>query len=266
VEIDASQARSWRRIAELSRRGGEFEAAAAACRKLISLNRNDADAQFLLATILDADLKRPTEAATAYEDFASRFPNDARTAAAQQRLATLRPPPTPKRWTPRVTQAPKAGDRRKATELFGEAYRLAELNHLDAAALQYQKVIAADPSLAQAHYNLGKIYMDQQQFERAIVANETALAIQPDYLNARLNYAVALQRAGYTLDALHNYKKVLERNPNEEMAHLGLGIIYAEDPATRALARKHYERFVELAPNAPAAREVKRWLAAEGAR
>jgi tetratricopeptide (TPR) repeat protein len=251
----------------LSRRAGEFDAATGACRKWIALSGNDADARFLLATILDMDLKRATEAATAYQDFTARFPTDSRITIAQQRLLVLRPaPPTPKRWTPRVTQAPTAGDRRKATELFQEAYRLAQLNHLDAAVLQYQKVIAADPSLAQAHFNLGKVYLDQQQYERAIVANETALAIQPDYLNARLNYAVALQRAGYAQDAVEHYKKVLERNPNEEMAHLGLGTIYADEPATRTLAREHYERFVELAPNAPAAREVKRWLAAGGGR
>jgi tetratricopeptide (TPR) repeat protein len=264
VEIDSTQARWWLRIAELSRRAGEPESALAACRKVIALERTNADAHFLLAVILDTDLKRSADAAAAYRDFVTKFPSDARTAGASQRIATLQPPP--KRWTPQVTQAPRAGDRKKAEALFPEAYRLAQLQNLDAAALQYQKVIAADPSFEMAYYNLGAVYLEQRQFERAIVANETALAIRPNYLNARLNYAVALQRAGFLLDAAEQYKKVLEQNPKEETAHLGLGTIYADNPATRTQARWHYEKFVELAPNSPHAREVKRWLAGGGGR
>jgi|GEM_PF-3263560 len=266
AEIDAGQARWWMRIAELSRRGGEFESAQAACRKAIALERNHADAHYLLAVVLDADLKRPAEAARAYQDFAARFPSDPRAAFARQRVATLQPPPSPKRWTPRVTQPPPAGDRKKAEALFPEAYRLAQLRNLDAAVLQYQKVIAADPSFDMAHYNLGAVYLDQRQFERAIIANETALVLRPNYPSARLNYAVALQSAGYLEDAVTNYKKVLELDPKEERAHLGLGTIYADNPATRAQARWHYERFVELAPNSPHTREVKRWLAGGGGR
>jgi tetratricopeptide (TPR) repeat protein len=264
AEIDAGQARWWMRIAELSRKAGEFDAALAACRRVMALEPNQADAHYLMATILDTDLRRSADAAKAYQDFVARFAHDPRANAARARLAVLQPPP--KRWTPRVTQAPSAGDRKKAEALFPEAYRLAQLRNLDAAALQYQKVIAADPSFETAHYNLGAVYLEQRQFERAIVANETALAIRPNYLNARLNYAVALQSAGYLEDAILQYKKVLELNPREETAHLGLGTIYADNPATRTLARQHYEKFVELAPNSPHAREVKRWLAGGGGR
>src|SRR5207247_861213 len=112
--------------------------------------------------------------------------------------------------------------------------------------------------------NLGTVYQAKGDFEKAVVANETALRVQPDYVSARLNYALALKSAGYIEDAVEQYKKVLDQNPNEPAAHLSLGGLYAREPATLALARKHYQRFVELAPNSPAAREVQRWLAGGG--
>ena len=50
-----------------------------------------------------------------------------------------------------------------------------------------------------------------------------ALAIQPDSVDARYNFALALKTAGYVTDAANELEKILAANPNEVRAHLALG-------------------------------------------
>jgi len=163
----------------------------------------------------------------------------------------------------RAALAPRAlshGDRAQAMIHFNEAVILHQQGRLSDVPALYAKAIAADPSFAQAYYNLAIAYRDLKQTDRALENYELALMADPKFHDARLNYAILLQQQGYTADALDQYEKFLQDNPSNAAVHVTVAGLYATDRATLARARAHYEAYLKLVPNAPHATEIRRWL------
>jgi len=77
-----------------------------------------------------------------------------------------------------------------------------------------------------SHYNMGYVYKVCRQYKRA----------EQEFL------------------------KALELDPDDAGIHYNLGILYEDDLKNRIEARKHYERFLELAPHDPDAPTVREWL------
>ena len=117
-----------------------------------------------------------------------------------------------------------------------------------------------DPGFFEAHYNLGLVALQRKQTGEALEAYETALAISPDSANARYNFAYALQRGNYLLDAANEFEKLIARNPRETRAHLSLANLYAQMPGNRSRARAHYQKVLELEPNHAQATAIRYWL------
>ena len=172
------------------------------------------------------------------------------------------PPPKPvvKRRVPVTTAALKAGDRPAAKTFFNDGIAQQQQTKLPAAIAAYAKAIVADPTFAQAYYNLGIAYRDSNQPDKALDNYELALAAQADFRDARFNYAILLQQQGFIVDALAQYEKILEINPNEPAVRLTAATLYARDPATHAKARLHYDAYLRLVPNSPMARDIRDWL------
>jgi tetratricopeptide (TPR) repeat protein len=170
------------------------------------------------------------------------------------------PAPAVKRRVPVATQTLKAGNRAKAQTLFNEGIALQQQGKLTEAIASYNRAIAADPSFANAYYNLAIACRDARQPARALDNYELALLANPKFTNARINYAILLQQEGYTTDALAQYEQVLQETPNDASIHLTVATLYARDRATKDKARQHYQAFLKLSPNSPAARDIRRWL------
>jgi superkiller protein 3 len=119
-----------------------------------------------------------------------------------------------------------------------------------------------DPSFFEAHYNLGLVATEAGNLPVALTAYETALAIQPGSMDARFNFALALQRASYFADAANELDKVLAADPNETRAHLALANLYAQHLGQPAKARIHYKKVIELEPQLPQAGAIRAWLKA----
>jgi tetratricopeptide (TPR) repeat protein len=170
------------------------------------------------------------------------------------------PPPAVKRRTPTATQILTPGNRSKAQQLFTEGIALQQQGKLPSAIAIYSKAVAADPTFANGYYNLAIAYRDLHQPERALDNYERALQADPKFTNARINYAILLQQEGYIVDALAQYEQVLKENPNDASIQLTAGNLYARDRATFDKARQHFQAYLKLAPSAPPARDVRRWL------
>ena len=73
---------------------------------------------------------------------------------------------------------------------------------------QYEQAIALNPDLIEAQNNLGVLYHDNGELERAIPFYQTVLRLQPGHIEARRNVAAALRSLGRIEEA---YQEVARR-------------------------------------------------------
>ena len=174
-------------------------------------------------------------------------------------------PAPPKPQFPRYRylspSAPPAGDRAAAALAYAEGMQAQRQGNPTEAERAYRRAVALAPDYFEAWFNLGMVAHEAADWPQALAAGEQALAIKPTDANARYNFALALARAGYPLDAAAELEKLLAANPAFTEAHLGLAGICADPLGERARAREHYLKVLELDPRHPQAAEIRRWLA-----
>jgi tetratricopeptide (TPR) repeat protein len=170
--------------------------------------------------------------------------------------------PAAPRYTPQVTSVPVAGNRSEAQSYFNAGLAAHERKDLTVAAGEYQRAARVDPSYFEAHYNLSGAALNLGDLPLALTAGEHALALRPDSDTARWNFALALQRSKFPVEAAEELERLLERQPNQVRAHMMLAAICATDLADTARAREHYERALQLEPQHPQASSIRDWLTA----
>jgi tetratricopeptide (TPR) repeat protein len=101
------------------------------------------------------------------------------------------------------------------------------------------------------HHNLADYYLQQGRNEEARQHDAEALRINPTYMEARLNLALALSLLGRPGDAEVEYRRALEQQPEGKqlaLAHAGLGAaLAAQHRTTEALPE--LELAVQLRPD-----------------
>lgn len=155
---------------------------------------------------------------------------------------------------------PEAGDAEKAGRLLDEAALEHQAGRYAEAAEGYRKALKADPACFGARYNLGTLELDRLRPIMALSEFEEALVISPDDGPARFNFALALEAAGYSLDAAIEMERVTDLEPDNASAHLMLGGLYSDTLQDVALARMHFVRLLEIQPGHPQANRIRRWL------
>ncbi len=219
--------------------------------------------------LFSTNTNKPASTAKRYRDEnVTPIPADndemAGTKPAEEKPVETKPAPvtTIARYSYTSPATPAAGDRRAAEGSFTKA-RLAEQDEKwPDAELSYQAAADADPSWFEAQYNTGVIAHRLHNYTVALPRYELALAIQPDSMDARYNFALALKASGYPADAADELKKILAANPDEVRAHLALANLCAQSLHDFAQARQHYLRVLELQPNNPQAADIRFWLSA----
>jgi len=107
--------------------------------------------------------------------------------------------------------------------------------------------LAKNPTAWIAHNNLGEIYVQQGQPERAIRHCREALALKSDLPEAQGNLANALYSTGRSEEAVTWYEALLRLQPDNVKAHGNLGVIL--DKLDRFEdAVEHFERAIALEP------------------
>jgi tetratricopeptide (TPR) repeat protein len=92
-----------------------------------------------------------------------------------------------------------------------------------AAATAYQKAIAADPKFSWPYANLGRLYMELDQYDLALDWLGTAIRINPNHFRAHANLGVALQTLRRYDEAVAAYRAALALNPEDAATHANLG-------------------------------------------
>jgi tetratricopeptide (TPR) repeat protein len=84
---------------------------------------------------------------------------------------------------------------------------------------ELKKSIAVNPDYPDLHNYLGIAYGNSGMVDDSIVEFETALKINPYYLKARLNIALALYDQGRFVESQNHIEKVLDVQPDNQLAH-----------------------------------------------
>ena len=84
----------------------------------------------------------------------------------------------------------------------------------EAAELQYQKALEYAPYLVDAHSNLGAIYIDRQEYERARGKLQEALRINSGFQDALMLMGLLEENLGQLSAAGELYGRVLKQHPN----------------------------------------------------
>jgi len=119
-----------------------------------------------------------------------------------------------------------------------------------------------DPGKANVWITYGNALMDSQQFGEAIEAYKKVLAIDPKNVDVRVDMGTCNRNVSKPDVAIEEFRKAIKLNPNHLNAHRNLGIVLAFDMKDRAAGIKELEKFLELAPNAPDAAQIKKAIEA----
>ena len=99
-----------------------------------------------------------------------------------------------------------------------------------------------------AHNDLGLALADQGKLTEAIQQYERALQLNPDYIEAENNLGLALATQGKLAEAIQHYERALQVKPDDIAAHYNLGNALAAQ-GKPAEAIQQYEQAIQLNPD-----------------
>ncbi len=180
-----------------------------------------------------------------------------------------------------------------AVTVFNEGAHATQAGDLEKAITKFREALRLDPELVQAHAALATVFYNLERYDEALEAANAVIEIDPSHLQGlRMRFLVhdaqndqtavlasfeaysevdpegaadvLYQRAdldfrdGQTDRARAALLKVLELFPDMARAHYTLGLTYASSDTAKA--RKHLERFIELAPDDPEVAAAKEMM------
>jgi len=115
----------------------------------------------------------------------------------------------------------------------------------------YEKAVESDPSHADAHVNLGRLFHEAGDPRGAERHYRRALECRPGDTTAAFNLGVALEDLGRLHEAVEAYERVLKTDPSYEDAHYNAGRLYERlGDGTAALQHlKSYRKLIRARPH-----------------
>jgi tetratricopeptide (TPR) repeat protein len=108
---------------------------------------------------------------------------------------------------------------------FNLGYAYTGLHEPDEAVKAYQKALDLAPDLFAARLNLGILLMEQKQPQAALDHLQKATTLKPDHARAHLYYARALAQTGQPEAALKEFHEVSRLDPHMNTAQFELGTL-----------------------------------------
>lgn len=149
---------------------------------------------------------------------------------------------------------PPAKERKPSAELAARIFEL-------------EKQTTQNSKNADFWIQLGNLYFDTGNVEKAIAAYRKSLAIQPDNANVWTDLGIMYRRSGKPAEAVKAFDKAVRINPGHETARFNKGIVLLHDLNDMAGAVKAWEGLVAVNPAAmtpggqPVADIIKRFKA-----
>lgn len=108
----------------------------------------------------------------------------------------------------------------------------------------------SEPANAGAWIDLGNLYFDSDQFEKAIQAYQKALALAPDNADVWTDMGVMQRKAGRPEEAVKAFDRAIGVNPKHEISRLNKGIVLLHDLEDPQGAIRAWEGLLDLNPMA----------------
>jgi Tfp pilus assembly protein PilF len=147
-----------------------------------------------------------------------------------------RPPATATRLTPRRLARPSRME--SALVWCSRAVEL-EDHAPDAARRAYEEALRMDPSLVEAHVNVGRLYHDAGRLKDAEESYRCAIHHGPDVAVAHFNLGVVLEDQGQDTPAMTAYQRALQLDAGFRQAHCHLAELYERHGRAKD-ALRHY--------------------------
>ncbi|MCK4533639.1 tetratricopeptide repeat protein [bacterium] len=90
----------------------------------------------------------------------------------------------------------------------------------------FKKAIRSDPDYADAHYNLGSVYIVKGLYDKAIEEFKETIRIKPDDTDVHNSLGVVYVEKGLWDEAMEEFKEAIKINPDYAEAHYMLGSVY----------------------------------------
>jgi Tfp pilus assembly protein PilF len=111
----------------------------------------------------------------------------------------------------------------------------------------YERAVQLDPNTAGAHVNLGTVYFNSRQWEKAEQCYRKAVEIDPEYALAHFNLANLFDERSDRARALFHYRAALKINPRYSDAHYNLALLYQSSGEVMSAIR-HWNTYLKLDP------------------
>jgi tetratricopeptide (TPR) repeat protein len=114
----------------------------------------------------------------------------------------------------------------------------------------YQKLVALQPALAPAHFNLGNTLKDLGRLDEAVDSYRATLKLKPDFAPAHNNLGNVRKLQGRLDDAAASYRAAIAADPGLADAHFNLGNVL-EQKGALGEAEACYRKVLTLVPAHP---------------
>ena len=134
------------------------------------------------------------------------------------------------------------------SDAFRRALEATKQGELDEARELYEQIIAVQPDLPEAHYNLGTIHRAQQEWPAAEAAFQKVIGLEPDNADAHSALAAVYEDSGRRDEALELISSTAERFAGDAAFQFNMGVMMLN--ANRYdLAWEAFQRSVALDPS-----------------
>ncbi len=170
-----------------------------------------------------------------------------------------------------LVKAPASPQERelRLVRLFSEAVRSEEQGRHEEAVAHYEEILGCCPGHAPACINLGTLFYNQQQYQRAEQLYRMATEADPGYALAFFDLGNVLDELKRLPESIAAYRRAVNLAPRYGDAHYNLALAL-ERSGQRRQALPHWSRYLRLDAHGPwaehARSQVRKTLAREAIR
>jgi tetratricopeptide (TPR) repeat protein len=124
-----------------------------------------------------------------------------------------------------------------------------------------ESILEEDPGNLNAITKLGDLKMDTGRYNEAVEYYSKALELDPSNVDVLVDRGVCKRRTGRPELAEKDFREAIKISPGHAIAHMNLGVVLAYDMRKYDEAAEMFEKYLELAPNAPNAEAIRNEIA-----